>query len=142
MNKIIEEILENYSEEIKDRNIRIKIDNLPVDFCDSLLVTQIWINLISNSIKYTKFSPNPFIKIGSYNENDKIVYFIEDNGIGFDMEKANSIFKPFKRLYNSQEFEGTGIGLSFVESIISKHQGKIWFLSNENKGATFYFTLG
>ena len=142
MNKIIGEILENYSKEIKDRNIRIKIDNLPVNFCDPLLVTQIWINLISNAIKYTKFSPNPFIKIGSYTENDKIVYFIEDNGIGFDMDKANSLFKPFNRLYNSQEFEGTGIGLSFVNSIISKHQGKIWFLSTENKGATFYFTLG
>ena len=141
MNKLIGEILENYSEEIMDRNVKVEVEKLPSLDCDILLITQVWINLISNAFKYTKLSTDPYIKIGYYSENEKNIYYIKDNGIGFDMEKAQHIFQPFYRLHKNQEFEGTGIGLAFVESIISKHEGKIWFSAQEQKGATFYFTI-
>ena len=141
INKILEDILGIYTDEIEKRKIKIEIGKLPNLICDPFLIRQVWINLISNAIKYTKFSPVPTIEIGSYNEQGKNIYFIKDNGIGFDMEKGNLLFQPFFRLYNSKEIEGTGIGLAFVKSIIDKHGGKIWFVSKENKGTSFFFSL-
>lgn len=108
---------------------------------DANMIRQVWINLISNAVKYSGNSPHPKIQIGSFEHENKTVFFIEDNGVGFDQKYENKLFKVFQRLHGSDEFEGTGIGLAIVEKIISKHGGTVWAEAELNKGASFYFSL-
>lgn len=142
INDLLKNVQSNFSEEIRKRNIDISVEKLPNCEGDPTLITQLWINLLSNALKYTKKRQDPKISIGYKVENGKNVYFIKDNGIGFDMTKADKIFQPFFRLSNEKEYEGSGIGLAFVHSIILKHGGRIWFDSKINEGTIFYFTLG
>ena len=114
---------------------------MPLSFADSTTIKQVWINLISNSIKYSKRKEKIIIEIGSEIKGDEIIYYIKDNGAGFDMRYANKLFGVFQRLHSEEEFEGTGVGLAIVQRIISKHGGRIWAEGKENEGATFYFTL-
>ena len=102
---------------------------------------QVWVNLISNAVKYSSNTPKPEIKIGSTTENGTITFFVKDNGVGFNEKYKNKLFRVFQRLHSTEEFEGTGIGLAIVEKVISKHGGKTWAKSEENKGACFYFSL-
>ena len=108
---------------------------------DLSLIRQVFINLLSNAIKFTRTREQPIIEVGSKVEVNQNVYYIKDNGIGFDMQDANKLFVPFKRLQTTQEFEGTGIGLAIVERIISKHNGRVWAEGIVDEGATFYFAL-
>lgn len=112
----------------------------PVD-CDPALMKQVWVNLISNAVKYSRKKHDPKIEIGATGHNGSRIYYIKDNGVGFDMQHADKLFAVFQRLHKVTEFEGTGVGLSLVQRIISKHGGKIWAESEPEKGATFYFTL-
>jgi len=98
-------------------------------------------NLIGNALKYSQKQPAPSIHIGSFESNGKKVIFVRDNGAGFDMLKADALFRPFIRLHSNQEFQGTGVGLSTVKRVVERHGGAIWFESEPNKGATFYFTI-
>jgi len=98
-------------------------------------------NLFDNAWKFTVASPNACIRFGMSQINGKDVFFISDNGIGFDMSQANRIFNPFQRLHNQPEYIGSGVGLSIVQRIISRHNGRIWAKSEADAGATFYFTL-
>jgi len=113
---------------------------LPV-YADYSLVTQVWINLISNAIKYSAKNENPKIEIGSIQYENEIVHYVKDNGAGFDMKYANKLFGVFQRLHTATEFEGSGVGLAIVKRIISKHGGRVWAESKPNEGATFYFSL-
>ena len=99
-------------------------------------------NLLSNAWKYSKKTPNSIIEFGTHSNNDGISYFIRDNGVGFDMEKAADIFKPFVRLHRDEDYEGTGIGLATVNRIINRHNGAIWAESESGHGTTIRFTLG
>lgn len=108
---------------------------------DVNMIRQVWINLISNAVKYSGNSPHPKIQLGSFEHENKTVFFIEDNGVGFDQKYENKLFKVFQRLHGSDEFEGTGIGLAIVEKIIAKHGGTVWAEAELNKGASFYFSL-
>jgi light-regulated signal transduction histidine kinase (bacteriophytochrome) len=98
-------------------------------------------NLIGNAWKYTRKSRDAKIEFSSFLHDDKTVYFIRDNGVGFDMRYVNKLFGAFQRLHNESEFEGTGIGLATVKRIIWRHHGTIWAEGNVNQGAVFYFTL-
>lgn len=119
----------------------ITIDTLPPAVCSSGLIKQVWINLISNAIKYSGKTKNPVIHIGSYMSESENVYFIKDNGAGFDMKYVHRLFGVFQRLHSKEEFEGTGVGLALVHRIISRHGGRIWAEGKVNEGATFYFSL-
>ncbi|HUS03674.1 MAG TPA: ATP-binding protein [Chitinophagaceae bacterium] len=139
MNAIVKPILEQQLIGIGNYNVKLK--DLNQCKCDSTLIKQVWENLISNAVKYSSKNPNPVIEIGSLKENNKIVYYIKDNGAGFDMKYYHKLFGVFQRLHKETEFEGTGVGLALTQRIISKHEGRIWAESAINEGSTFYFTI-
>jgi PAS domain S-box-containing protein len=117
------------------------VDELPEIYADPAYLKQVWINLISNAIKFSSLKDKPEIKIGGKVEEGYVVYFVKDNGVGFNPEYSHKLFGVFQRLHKSNEFEGTGVGLAIVQRIIHRHGGKVWADSNEGKGATFYFSL-
>lgn len=119
----------------------ILISELPQITGDSNLIKQVWINLISNAIKYSSKNENALISIGSFADQNEQVYYIKDNGVGFNMEYAHKLFGVFHRLHSVNEFEGTGVGLAIVQRIISRHRGRVWAEGEVGKGATFYFAL-
>ena len=131
---------ETIQDDIKN-NIRFTVDPLPEAYADPAFLKQVWINLISNAIKFTSKKKNPEIKIGGKIENNTNTYFIKDNGAGFNQEYVHKLFGVFQRLHTSDDFEGTGIGLAIVKRIISRHGGKVWAEGKEGKGATFWFSL-
>lgn len=119
----------------------IQIEELMPALADLSLIRQVWLNLISNAIKYSVHAPNPVITISSVEQADEIIYSIADNGVGFDMQYAHKLFGVFQRLHGTDEFEGTGVGLALAHRVIKKHGGKIWATAEVDKGATFYFSL-
>lgn len=137
-NEVIAEILKIQEQSY---HAKITVDNLPYAACDRGLIKQVFVNLIGNALKYSSQSTNPAIHIGSDLENNTTVYYISDNGVGFDMKFYDKLFGVFQRLHNPEEFSGTGIGLAIVKRIIVRHGGKVWAEGIVNKGATFYFSL-
>ena len=133
----IQELGTNYDPHVTN----ISIQNLPPAFGDTTMIRQVWINLISNALKYSSKNVQPRIIIGSYPEDDETIYFIKDNGVGFSMEYAHKLFGVFQRLHSVNEFEGTGVGLAIVQRIIHRHGGRVWAESELGQGATFYFSL-
>ena len=121
--------------------IEFHLDKLPWAKADPSLIKQVWINLISNAIKYSKYKPKPVIEIGAYKKDKFIVYYIKDNGAGFDMRYYDKLFGVFQRLHSPEKFEGTGIGLAIVQKIVSRHNGTIWAESKPDEGTCFYFSL-
>lgn len=119
----------------------IIVKELPAANCDSQLIKQVWFNLISNAVKYTNKREKAEIEIGSQIKDGETVYYIKDNGAGFNMKYAGKLFGVFQRLHGIDEFEGTGVGLAIAQRIVSKHNGKIWADSTENVGSIFCFTL-
>lgn len=119
----------------------IRLGALPPAEADSGLIRQVWGNLISNAIKYSGTREHPVIEIGSRKTHGEIIYFVKDNGVGFDMQYAHKLFGVFQRLHKLSEFEGTGVGLALVQRIIAKHGGRIWAEAEPDKGACFYFSL-
>jgi PAS domain S-box-containing protein len=133
----INELCQNENEKMK----LFTLKQLPPAQCDMQLIRQVWINLISNAIKYSSKKEKPEIEIGATEKNGELIYYIKDNGAGFDMEYADKLFGVFQRLHSQQEFEGNGVGLALVQRIITKHKGRMWAEAALDKGATFYFTL-
>ena len=109
--------------------------------CDRSLIYRVWINLIHNGVKYSRNKEKPVVEIGTIEKEGQPVYYVKDNGAGFDMKDADRLFSVFQRLHKESDFEGTGVGLALVNSIIKKHGGKIWVDAKVDEGATFYFTL-
>ncbi|HMH20790.1 MAG TPA: ATP-binding protein [Puia sp.] len=124
-----------------EEKISIQVDAMPECRGDEDMVKQVWMNLIGNALKYSSKNAGPCIEIGFANGPSGPVYFIRDNGAGFDMKYAGKLFKVFQRLHSQEEFEGTGVGLALVKRIIDKHKGEIRGESSPGKGATFYFSL-
>lgn len=121
--------------------IAIKLGALEDLNADRNLMQHVFSNLISNAIKYSRHQKEPIIEISSQKENDVVTYTIKDNGVGFNNQYADKMFKVFQRLHEESEFEGTGVGLALVHRIVTKHGGRIWAQGEENNGATFYFSL-
>ncbi len=119
----------------------IKIGELHPASCDRNLMSQVWINLISNAIKYSRKKEKPVIEISSAKTANEIVYSIKDNGVGFDMKYAGKLFGVFQRLHKATDYEGTGVGLALINRIVLRHRGRVWADAAVDKGATFYFAL-
>lgn len=122
-------------------NLQIQVKYLPNMEGDVELIRQVYVNLISNAIKYSSKKANPLVEIGAIMEKIPPVYYVRDNGAGFNMEYKNKLFGVFQRLHGSKEFEGIGIGLAIVKRIVNSHGGTIWAEGEVDNGATFYFTL-
>ena len=139
--KLVGNILESLNSQQEGRQIDIRIGDLPNCLGDPALLNQVWINLLSNALKYTRKCEAAVIEIGCKLENDETIYFVRDNGAGFDMRYVNKLFGVFQRLHRADQFEGTGVGLAIVQRIVHRHGGRIWAEAALNQGATFYFTL-
>lgn len=120
---------------------KLRIGTLPETYGDPNLIRLVWVNLISNAIKYSSKEKISEITIGSRFEEGKIIYFIADNGVGFDMHYVHNLFRVFQRLHSEEEFEGNGVGLAIVQRIILRHGGKVWAEGEVGKGALFHFSL-
>ncbi|MBK7215103.1 MAG: PAS domain S-box protein [Bacteroidales bacterium] len=140
MNMLVKNAIAELTQD-DERKIEFRIPDLQKASGDNNLLKQVWINLLSNAIKYSRPKSESTIEVGSYIEDDMIVYFVKDNGVGFNPEYTHKLFGVFQRLHKATEFEGTGVGLAIVRRVISKHNGKTWALGELNKGATFFFSL-
>ena len=132
------------NELIKDENqerMDVHIGKLPAVKGDSSLIRQVWVNLLANAIKFTSKKERAVIDVGSKTTKDEFIYYVRDNGAGFDMEYANKLFGVFQRLHSESEFSGTGVGLAIIQRIIRRHEGRVWAEGEVEKGATFYFAL-
>ena len=141
MEVLVRGVLEEMIPEGQETNIEIVNGNLPAAHGDPSLLRQVWANLLSNAIKYSRHARQARIEIGALAEAQGHVYFVRDNGAGFDMKYADKLFGVFQRLHRADEFEGTGIGLAIVQRVVHRHGGRVWAEAKPNEGATFYFTL-
>ena len=138
---MIHEVIEELTPKNDEHNIEWVIQSLPWINADINTIRQVWMNFISNAMKYSGNKERPRIEIGAFHHEGQIAFFIKDNGVGFDEKYKDKLFKVFQRLHGTEEFEGTGIGLALVEKIVSKHGGKVWAQGEVDKGASFYFSL-
>lgn len=134
-------VLEELREQQGGRQIEVGVGSLPDCQGDPSLLKQVFINLFSNAFKFTRQKERPVIEVGAQQTLGETIYFIRDNGVGFDMQYAQRLFGVFQRFHRPEEYEGTGVGLSIVQRIIQRHGGRIWAESEVGQGAIFYFTL-
>jgi two-component system sensor histidine kinase/response regulator len=139
---MVRDVLAELQADQGGRQIQLEVTDLPDCVGDPLLLKQVFLNLLSNAFKFTRKKPEAQIKVGCRRENAENVYFVQDNGAGFDMTYAEKLFGVFQRLHHLDDFDGTGVGLSIVHRIIQRHGGRIWVEARVDHGATFYFTLG
>lgn len=138
---LVKEAISSLMAEVKGRDIQWKIGELPSVSGDPTLLRQVWINLISNAVKFTRPRERAVIEITATQEGADLVFRIKDNGVGFDMKYKDKLFGIFQRLHSPEEFEGTGIGLANVQRVIHRHGGRVWAESVLGEGASFYFSL-
>ena len=124
-----------------DRPLPITIEPMPVCRAEPTLLRQVYANLIGNALKFSRNVAVPEIVVGCNTEVKPPVYFVRDNGVGFDMRYAQRLFGVFQRLHRAEDYEGTGVGLATVQRIVKRHGGRIWAESQLNLGTTFHFTL-
>jgi len=141
MDRLVGEALEDLLPERQGRQVEIRAARLPPSTGDNALLKQVWANLLSNAIKYTRQRDPAVVEIGSESEDGETVYFVRDNGTGFDMRYVDKLFGVFQRLHRVEDFEGTGVGLAIVQRIIHRHGGRVWAEAAVDRGATFHFTL-
>jgi PAS domain S-box-containing protein len=142
LRSIVDDVIQSLDLDICDREVEWKIGDLPYVECDTALMHQVWQNLLSNALKFTRPRSHAVIVIGQEQREGKAVIYVRDNGVGFTMKYADKLFGVFQRLHRAEDFEGTGVGLATVQRIIQKHGGRIWAEAELDKGASFYFTLG
>ncbi len=140
--KLVHNVLDELLAPCEGRKIDLRIAALPSCQGDPSLLRQVWINLLSNALKYSRNRPASVVEIGFETaQSGPGVYFVRDNGTGFDMRYADKLFGVFQRLHRREEFEGTGVGLALVQRIVHRHGGRIWAEAGVDRGATFFFTL-
>jgi len=139
--QLVREALDELGSPWADRRVEVRLGDLPECDGDAPLLKQVWMNLLSNALKYTRRRDRATIEVGSLREGPQVVYFVRDNGTGFDMRYAEKLFGVFQRLHRPEEYEGTGVGLAIVQRIVHRHGGTAWAEALVDRGATFYFTL-
>jgi len=139
----MDKLIQTVSNEIgtTEENLQIYLKPIPPARGDGGMIRQVFFHLIANAIKFTRSSKAAMIEVGGYTQDPENIYYVRDNGIGFDMQYIDKLFGAFQRLHSGEEFEGTGIGLATVKRIINRHGGRVWAEGKENEGATFYFSL-
>jgi signal transduction histidine kinase len=139
--KLVSELLEDlHFAEAARTDVRLSV--MPPCWADPALLLQVYVNLISNALKYSAKTERPCVEVGAMTGSQgETIYFVRDNGVGFDASQADRLFGVFQRLHSSREFEGTGVGLAIVQRIVIRHGGRIWASSSPGNGATFHFTL-
>ena len=138
---LVGEVLAELNLPATGRPIETRVQDLPACHGDPALLKQVWINLLANAVKYTRGANPAIVEIGSEPRPDACVYFVRDNGVGFDMQYVNKLFRVFQRLHRADEFEGTGVGLAIVQRVVHRHGGRVWAAAEPGRGATFYFTV-
>jgi light-regulated signal transduction histidine kinase (bacteriophytochrome) len=141
LNSIVESAMASLRPDCSHRTIEWHIGDLFSVACDDGLMQQVFVNLLSNALKYTRPRNPAIIEVGQVNLDGERVIFVRDNGVGFDMQYAGKLFGVFQRLHAASEFEGTGIGLATVERIVRKHGGRIWAHAELDRGATFFISI-
>lgn len=141
MQQLVRAVVDEQVKTAEKVGIEVKLGKLEKASCDSGLMRHILSNLVSNAIKYSRKREKPKIEINSYKGENEVVYYVRDNGAGFDMKYQDKLFGVFQRLHGEKEFEGTGVGLAIVHRIITRHGGRVWAEAEIDKGATFYFSL-
>jgi PAS domain S-box-containing protein len=124
-----------------ERNMSLTIQAMPSGYGDRTLIKQVYANLIGNAVKFTKYKNPAQIEAGGYTDGNENVYYVKDNGTGFDMAYYDKLFGIFQRLHNNPDFEGTGVGLATIQRAVHRHGGRVWAEGKVNEGATFYFSL-
>lgn len=140
--EMVRQALNDLRHEETNGQVQISVGDLVACQADPALLRQIFVNLLSNAIKFASGREGARVEIGCFTDNGEPVYFVKDNGAGFDMKYADKLFGVFQRLHRAEEYEGTGVGLAIVHRIVSRHGGRVWAEAEMDKGATFYFTLG
>jgi PAS domain S-box-containing protein len=141
MDRIIHEVKDSICKDNTDRNIEWILGKLPSVYGDESMISLVWLNLLNNAVKFTVKRSNPRIEVGVNEEKKEWIFFVRDNGVGFDMQFAHKLFGVFQRLHPMEEYEGTGIGLANVRRIISRHGGRTWAQAEPDKGAIFNFSI-
>ena len=141
MKKLVESIYYEVTNDDVRNMFQVVINSLPDTRGDSILLRQVWQNLLTNAVKYSMKSNTKKIEIGAKKENNRNIYYIKDYGAGFNPKYKHQLFNVFQRLHRTEEFEGTGVGLAIVQRIIHRHGGEVWAESEIDKGATFYFSI-
>jgi PAS domain S-box-containing protein len=138
---VAQEVIQELRTEFNGRSVVIKVSKMPMCEADPTLLHQVFVNLLSNALKYTRGRNPAVIRVNSLSRDGACIYRIQDNGVGFDMRHAGRLFRMFQRLHLATEFEGTGVGLALIQQIIQRHEGRIWAEAKPDQGATFSFTL-
>ena len=132
---------ESLTRDVPGRKPRLDFRPLPLAHGDPAMLRQVFANLIGNAIKFSRLEPEPVVEVGSRPGDRETVYYVKDNGVGFDERYIHKLFGVFQRLHSEEEFEGTGVGLALVQRVIQRHGGRVWAEGKLRQGATFYFTL-
>jgi light-regulated signal transduction histidine kinase (bacteriophytochrome) len=138
---LVRQVFEQLRAEAPQRDLQLTLGDLPPGLGDQSLLFQVIQNLLGNAIKYTKTKKPAAIEVGGKEEKQETVYYIKDNGVGFDERYLSNLFRPFQRLHGIEEYEGSGVGLAIVKRIIQRHGGRVWAQGKVGEGATFYFAL-
>lgn len=135
------QVFDQLQEQEPEKDLQLTIQDLPKAWGDSSLLNQVMMNLLGNAVKFIKAEERASIEVGGYVQGQETIYYVKDNGIGFDERYADKLFGVFQRLHRGSEYEGTGVGLSIVQHIIQRHGGRVWAEGTVGEGATFYFAL-
>ncbi len=139
--EIVRRVLEELQADQSGRRIELRVADLPPCEADAALLQQVFTNLLSNALKYSRDADPAVIEVGARTEHGRTVYFVKDNGAGFSMDYVGKLFGVFQRLHSAEQFEGTGVGLAIVQRIVHRHGGRVWAEGKTDDGAVFYFTL-
>ncbi len=141
MRDLADDVFQQLKFGLTDQKIQFKLAPLPATTGDPALIRQVFVNLLSNAAKYSKPRAETVIEVNARAENGDCIYYVKDNGVGFDMTYSQKLFGVFQRLHSVEEFEGTGVGLAIVQRIVHRHGGRVWAEGKVDEGATFYFSL-